>query len=579
MWTKTRFNRTAALALLLCAMGLAACGGEREAAAAEAWAPEQLTRVAGVPIADIQQALGERLAESAPEGVEAEQWDHAKALYESYGTTPLWLTSRGLHERRSRELAEAIINAHSDALRLDDYPIARLADALAALKRTRRPTAEQLVEADVLLTATYAALGEDLLTGHIDPRTMSQSWHVDPREENVDSALARGLRVGSLERAFGAMRPADPDYDALRRELVRYREIVARGGWQPVPGTKAVRPGEAISPAVASALRARLEAEGIAVAAPDTAASNARTAQGTLSPATPASAVYDHALAGAVAEFQARHTIVEDSMLGPETLAAMNRPAAYRLAQIAANLERYRWLPREFGARYIFVNVPAFRLEAYDQGQRVLEMRVIVGAEYQDRATPVFADSMSFVVFRPYWFVPDNIAERDIYPRGPQYLAANNFETYTYQGRTRIRQRPGEKNSLGLAKFMFPNDFAIYLHDTPNEELFDRDIRAFSSGCIRVEHPDQLGAYVLGWPADSVRRVMENGPNDNTVNLSQKLPVYIVYLTTFMRNDQLHFGNDLYSRDDRLVEAFIAGAMPSPQTVQAVEALRRIAAR
>jgi L,D-transpeptidase YcbB len=526
--------------------------------------------------------MDQRLAESAPAGIEAEQWRHTKNLYEAYGGAPLWLTSRGLHQRRSRELTDAILNAHSDALRLDDYPVARLANALATLKQTRRPTAEQLAEADVLLTATYAALGEDLLTGQVDPRTVSQSWHVDPGDENVDSALARGLRVGSLERAFTGMRPADPDYDALRRELVRYREIVARGGWQPVPETKAVRPGEPILPAVAAALRARLEAEGITVTSgPDTATRGAQRPGSAMPQASApaATAVYDRALAGAVAEFQARYTIVVDSMLGPETLASMNRPAAYRLAQIAANLERHRWLPREFGSRYIFVNVPAFRLEAYDAGERVLEMRVIVGAEYQDRATPVFADSMSFVVFRPYWFVPDNIAERDIFPRGSAYFAANKFETYNYQGRTRIRQRPGEHNSLGLAKFMFPNDFAIYLHDTPNDELFDRDIRAFSSGCIRVEHPDRLGEYVLGWSADSVRRVMQNGPDDNTVNLAEKLPVYIVYVTTFMRDDRLHFGNDLYSRDDRLVEALVGAVTPAPQTVQAIEALRRIAAR
>jgi L,D-transpeptidase YcbB len=565
-----------AAALLLVVLAASGCGRGLEASAEpETWAPEQLTSVNGIPIEEVQAALAGKLEESAPAGVEAEQWRHTQRLYEAYGGSPLWLTSGGLHERRSRALTTAILDASSDALRLDEYPLARLANAIAEVKQTRRPSAEQFAEADLMLTAMYAALGEDLLTGQVNPRTVSQSWHVDPRDEKVDTALARGLRVAALDRAIASMRPQDPEYEALRRELQRYREIVAGGGWNRVPSVQPVKPGERINPAVAAALRTRLAAEGIAVpSVPGDTADRQRTDS-----QEGGGAIYNRGLAGAVAQFQARHTIGVDSILGQETLDAMNRPATYRLAQIAGNLERYRWLPRELGSRYIFVNVPAFRLEAYDAGRKMLEMRVIVGAEYQDRATPVFADSMSFVVFRPYWFVPDNIAEREILPRGSAYFAANNFERYTAQGQTRVRQRPGPENSLGLIKFMFPNDFAIYLHDTPNSELFDRDFRAFSHGCIRVEHPDQLGQYVLGWPADSVRRMMENGPDDRTVNLEQKLPVYITYVTTFTRNGQLHFGNDLYSRDEPLVQAVASGAMPDPATVQAVEALRRIAGR
>jgi murein L,D-transpeptidase YcbB/YkuD len=223
------------------------------------------------------------------------------------------------------------------------------------------------------------------------------------------------------------------------------------------------------------------------------------------------------------------------------------------------------------------VNVPAFRLEAYDAGRKALEMRVIVGEEYENRATPVFSDSMSYVVFRPYWLVPPSIAQNEIFPKGSGYIAANDMEVYTAQGERRIRQRPGPKNSLGLVKFMFPNDFNIYLHDTPHGDLFEEDIRAFSHGCIRVEKPEELGAWVLGWPADSVRSRMENGPDDRTVQLDRKIPVYIAYVTTFMRNGALHFGNDLYSRDDKLIPAVAPAALPTARAVQAVQALRRIA--
>ena len=229
----------------------------------------------------------------------------------------------------------------------------------------------------------------------------------------------------------------------------------------------------------------------------------------------------------------------------------------------------------------MYVNVPAFRLEAYDNGAKTLDMKVIVGQDYEDKATPVFADSMESVVFRPYWNVTPDIAAKEIFPKlasNPGYLDANDMETYQEGGQTRVRQRPGPKNSLGLVKFVFPNDFNIYFHDTPNGELFNKDVRAFSHGCIRLEHPDQLAVYALGWPADKVSEAMQSGPDNQQVKLPRKIPVYIVYGTAYIRDGQLYFGNDLYDRDTELVKAVAEGAMPSPQSVQAVEALRRIAA-
>ena len=255
----------------------------------------------------------------------------------------------------------------------------------------------------------------------------------------------------------------------------------------------------------------------------------------------------------------------------------MNVPATYRLAEIAANMERYRWLPRTFGSRYIFVNVPAFKLEAFDTGQKVLEMKVIVGQEYQDKATPVFADSMETVVFRPYWNVPPSIAAKEIFPKGSAYMASQNMETFNDGGQTGVRQRPGPKNALGFVKFLFPNDFNIYLHDTPNHALFEKDVRAFSHGCIRLEKPAELAQWVLGWPADRVEQAMRNGPDDRSVKLPRKIPVYITYFTTYINNGQLYFGNDLYNRDDKLVPQVMSGAMPSKGVVDAVQALRRIA--
>jgi murein L,D-transpeptidase YcbB/YkuD len=575
---QTRSHARAARLSLLLAVSLSAGCKVNETARAskpenpQTWAPEKLTSVAGVPATEIESLMKTKLAAAKPAKIDDDQWGHTKRLYKLYGENPLWLSSDGLHKTRTKAITDAILLANTDGMRMDDYPIGPLAQAIAALKQTKTPTADQLATADVLLTASYVALGEDLMTGQIDPRTMQQAWHVDPEEENIDSSLVRNLRYEHLDQALGTLRPTDEDYAGLSKELQNWRKIVANGGWQPVPAvSQNVKPGGSANPAALAAVRNRLAAEGIQVAA----AGGSDSTAGTRAAST--SGTYDRGLAGAVAVFQQRHSINVDSALGKETIDAMNVPASYRLAEIAANMERYRWLPRTFGQRYIFVNVPAFRLEAYDSGQKVLEMKVIVGQEYEDKATPVFADSMETVVFRPYWNVPPDIAAKEIFPKGSAYMASNNMETFNQGGQTGVRQRPGPKNALGYVKFLFPNDFNIYLHDTPNHELFNKDVRAFSHGCIRLEKPDELAQWVLGWPADKVEQAMRDGPDDHSVKVPKKIPVFITYFTTYINNGQLYFGNDLYSRDDKLVPAVMTGAMPTKDIVDAVQALRRIA--
>jgi len=564
-------------ALLLAVAALSACKVNETARASkpenpQTWSPARLTSVEGVPATEIEAQMKTKLAGAKPAKIDDDQWTHTKAVYKAWGDNPLWLVSNGLHEGRTKAITDAILLANTDGMRMDDYPIGPLAQAIATLKQTKTPTADQLATADVLLTASYVALGEDLMTGQIDPKTVAQSWHVNPEEENVDSALVRNLRYEQLDRALATLRPTDDDYAGLSKELQRWRTIVAKGGWQPVPTVSGnVKPGESTSPAVITAVRNRLAVEGFSVPSTGTATDSTRPAAAT------GGGVYDRNLAGAVAEFQQRHSINVDSALGKETIEAMNVSANYRLGEIAANMERYRWLPRSFGTRYIFVNVPAFHLEAYDSGQKVLEMKVIVGQEYQDKATPVFADSMETVVFRPYWNVPPGIAAKEIFPKGRAYMAANNMETFNQGGQTGVRQRPGPKNALGYVKFLFPNDFNIYLHDTPNHELFEKDVRAFSHGCIRLEKPDELAQWVLGWPADKVEQAMREGPDDRGIKLPRKIPVYITYFTTYINNGQLYYGNDLYSRDDKLVPAVMSGAMPTKEVVDAVQALRRIA--
>ena len=571
-------------ALSAAALFLAACSSDKagsNSAAAPAqdqsWAPAKLTSVNGVPSTAIEAALKKRLAGSPPPKIDEDQWGHTKRLYKAYGDNPLWLAPDGLHKDRSFALTNAVLQAEQDGMRMDAYPIGALAQAISAVQ-TKTPTADQLADADLILTASFAALGQDYLVGQVDPKSVAQSWHIDPQEENVDSALIRSLRNPALDKAIATMRPTDSNYEGLRRELNRFQAISVKGGWPVVPDGPAAKPGEKMNPARVAALRSRLSTEGINV--PTAAAVTSQSSQ-TKQPSA-SSGVYDHALAGAVADFQSRHGIVVDSMLGAETMTSLNQTAVYRTAQIAANLERLRWLPRNFGNRYIYVNVPAFQLQAFEKGQPTLDMKVIVGQDYQDKATPVFSDSMETVVFRPYWNVTPDIAAKEVFPKmnaDPGYLAANNYELYQEGGARRVRQKPGDKNSLGLVKFLFPNDFNIYLHDTPNHELFDKDVRAFSHGCIRVEKASDLAQWVLGWDAGTVAAAMQGPPDNRSVKVPHKIPVYIVYGTAYIKDGQLYFGNDLYDRDDKLVTQVLRGALPSTETVQAVQALRGIAAR
>jgi murein L,D-transpeptidase YcbB/YkuD len=562
-------RRSALLCLVLAAGAAAGCAKERSAVAKRisfrrhrhhaVWAPAKLTASKGVPIAEITTALEQRLASKAPVGVKDDVWHHTQALYKSLGQTPLWFTSDGIAKDRARALTDAALSLDNDAIRTDTYPIAELSAAIKVAKGSN-PTADQIANADVLLSALYASMGEDLLTGQIDPKSVGQAWHINPAGDDVDSALVHSLG-DTLERGIAEMRPEEDDYAALQKELVRYRELAIKGGWAKVPAGKTLHVGQTDSPQRIAALRARLAAEGFAV---DSAAGD----------------VYDARLSEAVGQFQARHAIGVDKNLGAETVNSLNVPAAYRLGQIAANLERLRWLPHNLGSRYIYVNVPAFRLVAYDSGETSLEMKVIVGQDYENKATPVFSDSMEMVVFRPYWNITPDIQRSEIAPKiaaDPGYMDRENLEYYSDGGVQRIRQKPGPKNSLGFVKFLFPNDYNIYLHDTPNHELFDKDVRAFSHGCIRVQQPDSLAQWVLGWDADQVHTAMQDGKDNSVVKLPKKIPVYITYGTAFMRDGQLFFGNDLYHRDDQLVKAVAEGALQNSAVRARLMALQKIA--
>jgi len=469
----------------------------------------------GIQMSAVRSAIASRMdSSSAPAWVSKDDWARVRGVYKIFGDAPLWLEADGVKDRASA-LLQSLEQAPSHALQTAAYPMDSIRRVVNGEELAKRASPAALAEADVVLTAAFVAYASDMLMGQVDPKTISQAWHIPARKSEVDSALVRTLQTPNIVTGLAAMVPQDSGYAVLRTEYARYQKIASSGGWPVVSAGSG-----------SSGLRTRLAVEGYAV---DSAAGSVRDA---------------------LKSFQEHHGLTPSGKLDGATLSALNVTADDRARDIGSNMERMRWLPRQLGARYIYVNVPAFRLEAYDSGQKQLEMKVVVGAEYQGRATPVFSDSMEFVVFRPYWNVTPDIAAKEFFPKYGSALPAG-YETYHEKGALRIRQVPGDKNSLGLVKFMFPNDFNIYLHDTPAKELFNRADRAASHGCIRLEKPDQLAEFVLGWDADRVQQAM-HGADNRTVNLKSKIPVYIVYFTAYARDGQLYFGDDLYDRDEKL---------------------------
>jgi murein L,D-transpeptidase YcbB/YkuD len=288
----------------------------------------------------------------------------------------------------------------------------------------------------------------------------------------------------------------------------------------------------------------------------------------------------------AVKRFQRRHGLDEDGRLGAGTIKQLNVPLADRVRQLQLTMERWRWLPAEFSAPPIIVNIPDFRLRALDENNNpALDMRVVVGKAMRTE-TPVFSKDMTYVVLRPYWNVPPSILRSEIVPaiqRDRGYIASKNYEVTTFDGKVvtsgtisdevlaqlkagklMVRQKPGPTNALGLVKLIFPNENNVYLHSTPSQSLFSRSRRDFSHGCIRVEKPAELTVWALrnnpGWTLDKVQQAMQSGKDNVTVTLATRVPVFIVYGTALAyANGEVHFSDDIYGFDTKLATALAKG--------------------
>lgn len=458
---------------------------------------------------------------------------------------------------RIRELMSMIRSADLEGLRPDDYHLARL-EALG-----QPGSSDRLAERDILLTDALARYAFHLRFGKVDPSQIDGSWNLSRRLGPISPVafLADAIDAPDLRAAVEPAYFSGPAYPAYREALAEYRRIRDAGGWPTVPAGPTLKPG--MDDPRAAVLRRRLAATG------DLAA---ETVPG------PGSTLYDPQLEAAVRRFQARHALDVDGAVGRDTLAAMNLPVQARIDQLRVNMERMRWVFRDLEARFLLVNIAGFKALLVEDGKIAWETRVVVGRPY--RQTPVFKSTMTYLVFNPTWTVPPTIMRKDVLPRVRAdlgYLAAHHMEVIDSGGRRvdpatvdwstgtipyQIRQKPGPWNSMGLVKFMFPNEHFVFLHDTPNKELFDRSDRTFSSGCIRTERPFELAQRLLagqdGWDADSIRALVASGET-RTVVLEQPITVILMYWTVGFDADwNPVFYRDVYDRDRRVLEALEA---------------------
>jgi murein L,D-transpeptidase YcbB/YkuD len=479
------------------------------------------------------------------------------------------------------DAVEALNRATDHGLDPADYDAERIEAEWKRLETPAPGSAADRARLDLALTAGVLRGGRAVHLGRLDPRVLGWGWGKAVEVRKMDRvAVLREVRTsGDVAGRLQALEPTFPHYRRNQRELARYRALAAAGEPPPVPalpkGRRKVEPGAAWDgvPTMRERLRILGDLEGGSPAAAD-----------------PAPA-YDAATVEAVKRFQARHLLDADGVVGAATIEALNVPLARRVRQIELAMERGRWLPPLNERPAVFVNVAVFRLWASDpvRGDEPLRMKVVVGKSV-DHKTPIFLDEMEYVVFRPYWNPPPSILRAEIIPRArrdPGYLTREDMEIVSsgrddapahlatpenldavLRGRLFLRQKPGPHNSLGLAKFIFPNHDNIYMHGTPAPALFARTRRDFSHGCIRLEDPARFAEWVLrdnpGWTRERIDKAMQ-GERPTQVNLREHLRVVIFYDTVHVNSEGVvHFVNDIYGHDRALDQALARG-YPYPE--------------
>lgn len=477
---------------------------------------------------------------------------------------PIWFGPAG-DSRRAADLIAALEEAPSHGLPPARYRAAALRDALNTVSDD--PAA--IAALDAALTDAFLRYARDLRSGLLEPAEIDRDLQFAPDRPDPDALMVAARTVPDMRAYFEAIAPSHPHYDRLRALLAELRAEAAAAGTPPAPEGASLREGDS-GPRVA-ALRGRLVAAGDLAAPP----------RGAVEPT-----LFDAALHEAVRAFQRRHGLNDDGIAGRRTLAALNATPGERLGQVLVNLERLRWSNRELGERHVLVNQADFRVRLIDRGQTLFDERVIIGKARRHR-TPEFSDRMTYLVLNPSWNVPRSIATKEILPllrENPDYLIEENMELrsgvhddvlpavghdwslYSQDDFPfRLRQRPGPGNALGKVKFMFPNQFNIYLHDTPSKKLFAKDARAFSHGCVRVRDPLTLAYALLREQEPDVESfvadILEDG-EERIVSLREPVPVHLTYRTAWVDDAGVrHFREDIYGRDARVLAALRAAGV------------------
>jgi L,D-transpeptidase YcbB len=479
-------------------------------------------------------------------------------FYERREFRPAW-------KKRSSvdDLLRAIRDSEADGLDPRDYHLIPLERLRRELDASPTPTPSMRADFDILLTDALVRLGYHMMFGKVDPERLDPTWNMSRQIIDFEPAaiIQRALDSDAIYQAIDSEKPKHPFYKDLKAALAKHRAIKAAGGWPQVPDGPKLEPGMRDERVLL--LRRRLIMTGDLVP---------RSAEST--------PIFDNALAEAVKVFQRRHGLAAEGTVGPGTLAALNVPVEDRIQQLRVNLERGRWVLHTLGSTSIIVNVPGYHAHYVKDGQMMWQGRAQVGRPY--RQTPTFKAEMTYLVFNPTWTVPPTILTKDYLPtlkRDPGYAQRKGLKVIDRAGRVidpgqvdwsgystgnspyLLRQDAGPRNALGRVKFIFPNDHAVFLHDTPNKTLFDKNERAFSSGCIRVEHAMELAQLLLnnegGWDRKAIDKVVASGKT-RTVFLHDPIPVLLLYWTAWVGSDgRVNFRHDLYDRD-KLVQKGLA---------------------
>jgi L,D-transpeptidase YcbB len=588
----TKFHSTtlrAVLALSLVTLTLLAmsgCNGCQSAHVSPAHPGVVLPQPKGDTGAEIQKLLDSTQLAALNSPDYADYQPQVEKFYIARTYDPAWI-----HDGKPTPQATALTTLFTDAaqkgLKPEDYDASRWPQRVQQFVAGHDVPADKEAEFDLAMTISAMRYISDLHVGRVNPQALNFDIDVPAKRAAFDLPgflSGQVIEAADVPAAIETVEPQNAMYAALEKALGQYLDLAKQQADNPQPplppigetGTKPISLGG--SYAALPQLLARLQLEGDVPAADTTDATDASAAP---APVVPKS--YNANLVAAVKHYQQRHGLTADGRLSQSTIDSLNVPMSARVVQLNNSLERWRWMPENFVNPRLFVNLPEFIVRAYDPDHTLaFKMKIVDGQAKGNHDTPMFVRTMRYVVFRPYWNVPPSIIKKELVPHiqrsGVGYLAAKGYEVARGDGkvvteytasdiehlRYIVRQKPGPQNSLGLVKFLFPNEYDVYMHSTPELPLFNLTRRDRSHGCVRLEHADQMAEWVLqgqgDWDADKISDAMNGDKDNRTVNLKTTLPVIIGYFTATADEDgSIHFFNDIYGYDKALDAALDKG--------------------